>query len=115
MKASAEQTKAVVIDDTKLKSEVSKLALDCFKAIGASSYGRIDIRCDSDGKPYFLEANLIPSIIEGSGNFQKACELRPKITFDKMLLRIIDLGFKSFTPYVAPPLPTTEPKLATSK
>lgn len=90
------------VTDPDLKSEISELALECFNALGAKDYGRIDIRCDKNGKPYFLGANLIPNIEENTSYYQKACALKTQLSFDDMLLQIVDLGFKGYIPYVAP-------------
>lgn len=82
------------VDDVILKTEINRLALGVFKALGARDYGRIDIRLDSKGIPQFLEANLIPSLIEGYGSFPKACLMNIGMDYEAMILRIVDLGFK---------------------
>ncbi len=99
---SSDSEKAGVVSDPAIAENVSALALECFKALGAKDYGRIDIRCDADGTAYFLEANLIPSLIENFGNFQKACQLNTSMTYDDMLLQIVALGFKNHIPYEEP-------------
>jgi D-alanine-D-alanine ligase len=98
-----------VSDNPTLKKELSDLALACFDAIGAKDYGRIDIRCDADGTPYFLGANLIPNIAADSSHFQKACELNTKLTYDDMLTSIVALGFEGHVQYVAPVIVEKEP------
>lgn len=72
--------------------QVSDLAMNVFTAIGGRDYGRIDIRSDESGKTYFLEANLIPSLIEGYGSFPKACELNLQMSHTDMLLHIVRLA-----------------------
>lgn len=91
------ETFARVID-LDLKNRLSVLAKDIFTALGARDYGRIDIRLDASGAPQFLEANLIPSIIEGFGNFPKACLLNNELSYESMILRIVDLAFKRESP-----------------
>jgi D-alanine-D-alanine ligase len=83
-----------IISDQQTKIKVEGLALKIFKALGARDYGRIDIRLNNDGEPQFLEANLIPSLLENYGNFPKACMLNNSITYSEMLQRIIDLTLK---------------------
>lgn len=80
------------VHDTETHSLISNLALGVFEAIGGQDYGRIDIRLDSDGTANFLEANLIPSLIENYGSFPKACELNSQINYEDMLLRIMKLA-----------------------
>ncbi len=80
------------VDDGALRSAVCQLALDAFRALGGRDYGRIDIRLNHAGEPQFLEANLIPSIIDGYGSFPKACQLNEDLGYEDMLLQIVRLG-----------------------
>lgn len=82
----------VTITDQQLKASVSALAVGVFHSLGGRDYGRIDIRLNSNDEPCFLEANLIPSLIEGYGTFPKACLLNENIGYHEMLLRIVDLA-----------------------
>ncbi|HPD99423.1 MAG TPA: hypothetical protein PLJ04_00965 [Candidatus Saccharibacteria bacterium] len=83
----------LTVDDLAVNQQVSQLALDAFVALGARDYGRIDIRLDEHGVPHFLEANLLPSLIEDYGSFPKACKLNAHIDYESMILNIVDLAF----------------------
>lgn len=89
---SADTERFVEIKDKDIKLAVSGLAIDIFHALGAQDYGRIDIRMDAYGAPHFLEANLIPSLLKGYGNFPKACWLNKRLDYESMLLRIVRLA-----------------------
>ncbi len=52
----------------------------------------IDIRLDKVGTPQFLEANLIPSLINGYGNFPKSCLLNSGLDYEEIILAITALG-----------------------
>jgi D-alanine-D-alanine ligase len=106
MKSSAKETETALVTDKHLEEQITELALEAFIAIGARDYGRVDIRFDLDNKAYFLEANLIPSLIEGSGNFQKACQKNIGLNYDDMMLRIVELGFShpAYVPEVVEPV-----------
>jgi len=93
MKSTTDEIPIGVIKEGKLKEAVSNLARRSFKAIGARDYGRIDIRLDENGAPSFLEANLLPSMIDGSGNFPKAFCQNTGRSYDDMLLHIANLAF----------------------
>jgi D-alanine-D-alanine ligase len=80
-----------IISSLEIKNKVEDLAVNVFHALGARDYGRIDIRLNEKGDPQFLEANLIPSLLENYGNFPKACMLNQSITYSEMLQRIVDL------------------------
>jgi D-alanine-D-alanine ligase len=82
----------VEVADANIKSIISDLALDVFHALGARDYGRIDIRLDDKGGAHFLEANLLPSLMDGYGNFPKACWLNKQISYDEMLLTIVRMA-----------------------
>lgn len=97
---------ASVIHDEALKASICRLAINAFRALGGRDYGRIDIRLNSHGKPQFLEANLIPSLIDGYGSFPKACQLNADLGYEDMLLEIVRLGFAH--PLVRPT--TAEPR-----
>jgi D-alanine-D-alanine ligase len=82
------------ITDPTIKKNVSELAMKVFEALGARDYGRIDIRLDGTGVPQFLEANLLPSLLAGYGNFPKACLLNLNLSYGDMILAITKLGFE---------------------
>jgi D-alanine-D-alanine ligase len=89
---SSNAEEVLVVTDEVVKSKVTALALDVFRALGARDYGRIDIRLDAAGSPHFLEANLIPSLISGYGSFPKACVLNIGMEYEAMIMRIAKLG-----------------------
>ncbi len=89
-KQNIEEIKPVV--NRQIKNQVCQLALACFLSLGARDFGRIDIRMSKTGTPYFLEANLIPSLIAGYGSFPKACELDQALSYENMILQIARLG-----------------------
>lgn len=89
---SADTETFVEVTDQNIKSKITELALDVFQALGARDYGRIDIRLDEKGTPHFLEANLIPSLLDGYGNFPKACLMNIDLEYEPMILSIVRLG-----------------------
>jgi len=93
MKESATETAVSIVEESVLKQSVMKLAKDVFIALGARDYGRIDMRLDENNVPNFLEANLIPGLIDGSGNFQKACQMNLGMKYEDMIQHIVALAF----------------------
>jgi len=89
---SSNEEQAIAINDPTLKDSISKFALDIFEALGARDYGRIDIRLDDSGIPNFLEANLMPSLIQGYGSFPKAYLLNQGVDYKEMINNIALLG-----------------------
>lgn len=83
---------AIIVEDTLLKLRLNNLALAVFKALGARDYGRIDIRLDQHDNPHFLEANLIPSLIEDYGSFPKSCLLHLGLDYRSMIMQIVSIA-----------------------
>ncbi|MGQ0712469.1 MAG: D-alanine--D-alanine ligase family protein [Gemmatimonadaceae bacterium] len=48
-------------------AELKRLALDAWRAVGGDGYGRVDIRIDSQGRPWILEVNANPDIAADAG------------------------------------------------
>jgi hypothetical protein len=52
---------------------------------------------DKFGIPHFLEANLLPSLIDGYGSFPLACKLNAMLEYEAMILAIVRLAFDRST------------------
>ena len=48
-------------------AELKRLALDAWRAVGGDGYGRVDMRIDSQGRPWILEVNANPDIAADAG------------------------------------------------
>lgn len=90
--ADTEHTTAIL--DQTIKNIVIKLAIKSYRALGARDYGRIDIRLDHEGIPYFLEANLIPGLAfhDFISYFTRACSINLDMDYENMILHIVELG-----------------------
>lgn len=91
VKTSNQESVSFVADE-QLRDKVKDFAVSIYKALGARDYGRIDIRLDESGVPHFLEANLIPSLIDGYGSFPKAALLNENMDHESLILNITKLG-----------------------
>lgn len=69
------------------ESQLQRLALAAFRAIGAEGWGRVDILCDQTGKPYIIELNTIPGMTDHS-LVPMAARVRG-IEFDELVYRIL--------------------------
>lgn len=49
-------------DDAELKNRVEQLALKSYNALQCRDAGRVDIRCDKDGNPCFMEVNPLAGL-----------------------------------------------------
>ena len=103
LKSAPLETPVFPVADKQVRAALTDLAIDAFVALGARDYGRIDVRMDKDGVLHFLEANLIPCLIRGSGNFPKACVMNIGMGYEAMILHIVRLALaRSAEEYVEP-------------
>jgi D-alanine-D-alanine ligase len=63
-----------------------------YRALEITGYARIDLRMDSDGKPYVLEANANPQIAYGE-DFAESAE-HAGLKYERLLDRILALGLQ---------------------
>ncbi len=77
--------KLIEIVDNEVKSKVTILATDAFNALGVRDYGRIDIKSDNHGECFFMEANLVPGMTQGSSYFPQACNIVYGFTYDQVI------------------------------
>lgn len=64
------------------------LAQRAFKAVGAHGWGRVDLMCDNDGKPYLIEVNTVPGMTDHS--LVPMAARAADIEFDQLVLRILE-------------------------
>ena len=64
------------------------LALDSFRAVGAQTWGRVDMMVDSAGQPYCLEVNTVPGMTDHS-LVPMAARARG-IDFEELVMQILE-------------------------
>ncbi len=74
------------------KAVVSELAGKVFSALGVQDFGRIDIKMDALGIPYFMEANLIPGMTPETSYFPRACFSNQGMWYQEVVLKITELA-----------------------
>lgn len=65
------------------------LALGCWRALGCRDGGRIDIRCDEAGKPYFLEVNPLAGLHPEHSDLPILCN-HLAVPYLELIRRIVD-------------------------
>ncbi|MCW8900934.1 MAG: D-alanine--D-alanine ligase [Gammaproteobacteria bacterium] len=105
--------KLVVIDEQELKSKVTALAIEAYKALDIRDFGRIDIKTNKEGECFFIEANLVPGMTYGSSYFPQACYIAHKFDYDKVIELLIAPGLaRVYSIILANIQPYTEKKIA---
>lgn len=96
----------VAIDDRKLKNKVTALAVNAFHALGARDFGRIDIKTNTEDDCFFIEANLVPGLTQGSSYFPQACKIAHAFTYDNVIEQLLAGGlaraFSTIPPHIQP-------------
>jgi len=52
--------------DEETEAQLQRLALSAFNAVGAKGWGRVDLMCNEEGKPYIIEINTVPGMTSHS-------------------------------------------------
>lgn len=100
----SEKLKKVENDNMSIK--LIQLATDAYRGLGVRDFGRIDIKTNQKGECFFMEANLVPGMTDGSSYFPKACEIESEFTYDKVIELMLSKGLNRI-PYVIPPVINT--------
>lgn len=74
------------LDEEKEKA-FQELVLQAFNWIGVEGWGRVDLMCDSDGKPWLIEINTIPGLTDHS--LVPMAARQHGIEFDELIYQIL--------------------------
>lgn len=81
--------------DERLESKIKQEAIDAFKAVGCSGWGRVDFLMDSAGKHYFLELNTVPGMT--SHSLVPMAAKAAGICFDELVMSILQTATETKT------------------
>lgn len=85
----------------RVAGEVRRVALDAWRAVGGSGYGRVDMRLDEHGHPWILEVNCNPDIAPDAGLARMARVAG--IDYATLVRTICELGVKRRKEQLAQP------------
>jgi D-alanine-D-alanine ligase len=71
-----------------LEAAIQQMALEAFRIVGCTGWGRLDVMLDADNRPWFLEVNTVPGMTDHS-LVPMAAKARG-IAFDDLVLRILE-------------------------
>jgi D-alanine-D-alanine ligase len=75
------------------EARLQRLALSAFNVVGAEGWGRVDLICDQDGKPYIIELNTVPGMTDHS--LVPMAAKAAGIDFDELVYRILAHSIQS--------------------
>lgn len=76
-----------VVDD-QLLQRINDVALGAWQALGCRDVGRVDLRCDADGQPRFIEANPLPGLTPGWSDLCLVAE-SAGMTYEQLIGRVL--------------------------
>jgi D-alanine-D-alanine ligase len=88
---------------------VSALAREVFSVLGARDFGRIDVKMDANGIPHFIETNLVPGMTPETSYFPRACDINLMMSYESVVLKIVELALNRSEPLVCLELTRSEP------
>jgi D-alanine-D-alanine ligase len=75
------------------EAKIQQEALQAFRAIGCTGWGRVDFLMDEDGNHYFLEVNTSPGMTDHS--LVPMAAKADGISFDKLVINILSMTLTS--------------------
>jgi D-alanine-D-alanine ligase len=111
----ADSEQVIAVQEIALQDLIKQAAIGAFIALGSRDYGRMDMRLNNEGIPFFIEANLMPGLSE-HGYLARCFMLYLHISYQEMILSIIGLALERSTPInkSLPDIPKTEELLRTT-
>jgi D-alanine-D-alanine ligase len=78
-----------LLDERPLRQSVEELALGCWRALGCRDAGRVDVRCDAEGRPQFLEVNPLAGLHPRHSDLPIICGL-VRVGYTELLALIVE-------------------------
>ena len=79
------------------QAKIQRLCKRVYRILNMSGYGRIDLRLRDDGQVFVIEANANPNLAYGE-DFAESAHAAG-ITYEKLLLRVLNLGLRYTAPW----------------
>lgn len=73
----------------RMVERISQAALTAYRALGCRDIGRVDVRMDSRGQPFFLEINPLPGLHPVDGDFP-ILWTRLGRSYDELILAVLE-------------------------
>lgn len=69
------------------ESQLQRLALAAFEAVGAEGWGRVDIMCNEEEKPFVIEINTVPGMT--SHSLVPMAAKANNVSFEELIFKIL--------------------------
>ncbi len=84
-------------EDDSVVAEAERIALAAWQALGCRDAGRVDLRCDAQGRPQFLEANPLAGLHPTHSDLPMICTARG-IPYEQLIGWIIESAAQRIRP-----------------
>lgn len=84
--------KLVSIKNKVIMNRVKDLAIDAYIDLNIRDFGQIDIKTNKSGHCFFMQANLLPSMTNGSSRFTEAFTIELGLSYNEVIKLIVDEG-----------------------
>ena len=84
-------------EEDALIGAVEKIALDAWRVLGCRDGGRLDLRCDRNGKPQFMEVNPLAGLHPEHSDLPIICSLAG-VSFDRLIEGIVASAARRMAP-----------------
>lgn len=88
------------IKNKNIKRILEKLAIKVFVGLNVRDFGRMDFKTNDKGEFFFMEANLVPGMTNGSSYFPKALEIENELSYSEVVEMMISNGLERIKPKV---------------
>ena len=78
--------------DEEEESQLQRLALSAFNALGVKGWGRVDILCNQQAQPYVIELNTVPGMTDHS--LVPMAAKAAGIDFNQLVVKILETTLK---------------------
>lgn len=72
------------------RHKVNELAKAAFLGLGLRDFALIDVRMNSYGQCFFMDANLVPNMTLASSYFLRACEIANNLSYDQVICLMLE-------------------------
>lgn len=82
----------ISIEDKAIKNRVKNLAIDAYIDLNIRDFGQIDINTNKSGHCFFMQANLVPEMNNGTSRFAEAFAMELGLSYDQVIELMVDEG-----------------------
>ena len=84
--------KLISIEDKVIMNSVKNLAIDAYIDLKIRDFGQIDIKTNKSGHCFFMQANLLPNMTNGTSHFPEAFTMDLGLSYDEIIELIVNEG-----------------------